>query len=98
VSGDFTRVNFGGMDAGQQNFVQAYTALQSTLDDLERDLEAKLSEWDGVARQEYTRAKAQWRSAANDMALVLQNLGGAIGTGSENYGGAEKSGAQIWSG
>jgi WXG100 family type VII secretion target len=86
------------MSTGQQDFVAAHSALQNTLDDLERDLESKLAQWDGAARQEYQRAKAQWRAAANDMAMVLQNLGGVIGTGHENFTGAERSGVSIWNG
>jgi WXG100 family type VII secretion target len=86
------------MQSGQENFMAAYKALQSTLDDLEHDLEAKLAEWDGAARQEYQRAKAEWRAAANHMATVVSNLGGAIGDGHQNYSGAERSGVQTWSG
>lgn len=97
-SGEFTRVDFGGMSQGQADFMATHSALQNTLDDLERDLETKLSQWDGAARQEYQRAKQQWRAAAADMANVLQNLGGVIGTGNENFTGAERTGQSIWSG
>jgi len=86
------------MQSGQQNFVQAHKALESTLSDLEHDLQAKLAEWDGDAQQEYLRAKAEWRAAADHMALVIANLGSVIGTGHENYSGAERSGVQTWSG
>jgi len=86
------------MQSGQQNFVAAHKALQSTLDDLEHDLQAKLSMWEGAAQQEYLRAKAEWRSAADHMALVIANLGNVIGTGHENYGNAERSGVNTWSG
>ena len=92
-----TRVNFGGMDAGTQNFMQAHKALNDTLDDLEQNLQTKLANWDGAAQQEYQRAKAEWRSAANHMATVIQSLGNVIGTGGENYGNAEKSGVNMWS-
>jgi WXG100 family type VII secretion target len=86
------------MQSGQQNFVAAHKALQSTLDELEGDLQAKLSEWEGAAQQEYLRAKAEWRAAADHMALVISNLGNVLGTGHDNYKGAEQSGVQTWSG
>ena len=99
MSGDSrTRVVFGGMQSGQENFVAAHKALETTLSELEHDMEAKLAEWDGAARQEYLRAKAEWRAAADHMAMVLANLGSVIGTGQENYGGAERSGVNLWSG
>ncbi|MBO0882382.1 MAG: WXG100 family type VII secretion target [Mycobacterium sp.] len=96
-SGETTRVVFGGMDAGMQNFMAAHKSLTSTLDEMEHDVEAKLAEWDGDARQEYLRAKAQWRQAADHMAMVVQNMGGAIGSGNENYRGAENKGVGLWS-
>lgn len=98
MSGDYTRVNFGGMSAGHQDFMLAYRGLQDTLEDLERELESKLSMWEGAAQGEYHRAKAQWNQAAQDMAMVLNSLGGAIATGHENYSGAERTGQSIWSG
>jgi len=95
---DFTMVNFGGMAAGHQDFVLAYRGLQETLEDLERTLESRLSQWEGAARGEYQNAKAQWQQAAQEMAMVLNSLGGAIATGQENYSGAERSGMSIWNG
>jgi len=96
--GETTRVVFGGMQSGQQNFVAAHKAVQSTLDDLEADLQTRLSQWEGAAQQEYLRAKAEWRAAADHMAMVIANLGNVIGSGHENYSGAERSGVQTWSG
>jgi WXG100 family type VII secretion target len=91
-------VDFGGMAAGQQDFVLAYRGLQETLEDLERKLESRLAQWEGSARGEYQNAKAQWNQAAQEMAVVLNSLGGVIGTGHENYSGAERSGMSIWNG
>jgi WXG100 family type VII secretion target len=86
------------MEAGAQNFMAAYKSLTSTLDDMENDVETRLAAWDGAARQEYLRAKAQWRAAADHMALVVQNMGGAIGDGHQNYSGAENKGVGLWNG
>lgn len=95
---DYTRANFGGLQTGQQDFLLAWRGLQDTLQDLEKDLEGSLSRWEGAAQGEYHRAKAQWNQAAQDMANVLNNLGGVIGTANENYSGAERSNASIWNG
>jgi 6 kDa early secretory antigenic target len=98
VSGDYTRANFGGIETGQSDFMLAFKGLQDTLDDLEKDLESKLAQWEGDARGEYQRAKAQWNQAAQDMAMVLNSLGGVIGEAHQNYSGAERAGQSIWSG
>jgi early secretory antigenic target protein ESAT-6 len=95
---DYTRANFGQISTSQADFMLAWRALQDTLTDLEKDLESSLAQWEGNARTEYHRAKAQWDQAAAHMASVLNNLGAVIGDAHSNYTGAERANSGIWAG
>jgi WXG100 family type VII secretion target len=90
-------MNFGGVQAAQSDFMLAYRGLQSTLEDLEKDLNASLSRWEGAAQGEYHVAKAKWNAAAAHMAQVLNSLGNVIGDAHSNTSGAERANASIWS-
>lgn len=93
---DYTRANFSGLQTAQADFGLSYRALVDTLDDLERDLESKLAQWEGSARSAYYEAKKQWDSAAAHMGQVLQQLGVVIGDAHENYSAAERRNAGLW--
>ncbi len=93
---DYTRANFGALSMGQQDFLAVYNALKGTLDDLDGKLKGSLSQWEGSAQTAYHTAKAQWDQAAQHMAMVMNKLGGVIGTAHENYSGVEKANSQMW--
>ena len=73
-----------------------YNALKGTLDELDCKLKGSLSQWEGSAQAAYHTAKAQWDAAAQHMAMVMNKLGGVIGTAHENYSGVEKANASMW--
>src|SRR4051794_36788965 len=95
--GSYTEANFGMLQSGAENYAIVASTLQKELDELESSLNAKLSQWDGNARHQYTVCKQQWDNAAKDMQNVIQKLGLAIGNAHENYSAAEKYGVNIWS-
>lgn len=94
----YSRYNFGGMTAGESNFVAAANALMQELDDLEGKLKGKLSRWDDDAQQSYWRFQKEWHAGAMDMQKVVTALGGAIGTANQNAAQAVRSGVTIWDG
>jgi early secretory antigenic target protein ESAT-6 len=96
MSGDYTRVNFGGMSTGEADFSLAARTLLTELDDLESKLKAKLAQWDGDAQHAYTGFQQQWHAAAMDMQNVVTQLGAAIGTANANYQAAERANTGIW--
>lgn len=93
---EYTMANFGALSTGQQDFLLVYNSLRSTLDDLDGQLKSSLSQWEGSAQAEYHVAKAQWDAAAQHMAMVMNKLGGVIGTAHENYTAVERANAQMW--
>jgi 6 kDa early secretory antigenic target len=93
---DFTRANFSQLQQSQADFSLSLRALEDTLHDLESDLQTHLAQWDGDAQSAYYVAKQQWESAAQHMALVLQQLGVVIGDAHQNYSAAERANSGIW--
>ncbi|REE96581.1 WXG100 family type VII secretion target [Thermomonospora umbrina] len=95
---DYTKVNFGGMQQAQADFTLAYRALVDELDDLEKTLEAQLSQWEGDAVTAYWEAKAKWDAAAAQIGNVLAQLGTVIGEAHSNYSAAERANQGLWAG
>jgi WXG100 family type VII secretion target len=97
MSSDYTKVVFAAMESGQQDLVNSFNTLKSTVDTLDAQLKTHLSQWDGTARTAYLAAKHVWDTAITDMATVLQSLGQVVGTANENYATAERVNASMFS-
>lgn len=93
---DFTQVNAGAMQQGIGDLQTAYNGTESTLTDLEQQLEASLAQWDGGAREAYGVAKAKWDQAANHMAQVIQKMQTTLTSISDNYDSNERTIAGSW--
>lgn len=96
ADGDFTMVNFGGMQNGQANFVAALKQFQAALQTLDNNVRTHLAEWDGDAKAAYEVKKAEWARAAQKMATVVQGMGGAIGDSHDIHRTAENQNTGLW--
>jgi len=96
AGGDYTAVNFGAMAQGEADFASTYQSLNSTLQTLESQLQSSLNQWTGAAQTAYYAEKAKWDAAAQDMAMVVQSLGKAVGTANANYEVTEKTNSAMW--
>jgi early secretory antigenic target protein ESAT-6 len=96
AGGDYTAVNFGAMAQGEADFASTYQSLNSTLQTLESQLQSSLNQWTGAAQTAYYAEKAKWDAAAQDMAMVVQSLGKAVGTANQNYEVTEKTNSAMW--
>jgi WXG100 family type VII secretion target len=94
----YTKANFAALQQAQADFTLAYRALTDELDDLEKNLESKLSSWEGQAVEAYWVHKREWDKAAAHIGTVLNQLGIVIGDAHTNYSGAERANSGIWSG
>ena len=56
-----------------------------------------LNSWSGAAQEAYNNCKKQWDDAADQLAIVLSNIGGAVTQAHENYTGAEQAALNNWS-
>ncbi|MGD7707361.1 WXG100 family type VII secretion target [Microlunatus sp. Y2014] len=94
---DFTAVNAGQMQQGISDLNTAHKGTDSTLTQLEGELEQSLAQWDGQAREAYQAAKQKWDAAANHMAQVIQKMTTTLSTISENYDANERNITSSWS-
>jgi WXG100 family type VII secretion target len=94
---DYTMVQFAALESGQQDLVNSLNQLQSTVDQLDSQLQTHLSTWVGSARQAYLVAKQTWTNAMTVKQSVLGSLGSVVGTASENYSAAERANTSMFS-
>ncbi|GAA3969261.1 hypothetical protein GCM10023085_59500 [Actinomadura viridis] len=94
----YQRANMPALQQAQADFTLAYRALTDELDDLEKNLESKLSRWEGNAVEAYWIHKREWDKAAQHIGTVLNQLGMVIGDAHTNYTAAERRNQGIWGG
>ncbi|GGL14964.1 hypothetical protein Sme01_16270 [Sphaerisporangium melleum] len=95
---DRTLVNFGSMTTGAQDFARQWQAMEGTLQELERNLDRLLGEWEGDARTAYWTARAKWDASSGRMAALLQQLGAVIELGHENFKLTERANVSMFDG
>ncbi|MCG5220539.1 WXG100 family type VII secretion target [Streptosporangium soli] len=95
---DRTLVDFGQMDRSAGDFAFQWKALESTLQTLEEELDKLLAGWEGDARDAYLQARVKWDASSGRMAAVLQQLGGTIEIGRENFTKAEQANVNMFDG
>ena len=95
---DYTAYNAAAMTQAVADFRSAYRMTKDELDDLEKAVETKLSDWTGDARGAYTTAKAQWDRDAAELNDVLEQLGASVENVHQNYNQAERDGVGIFEG
>ncbi|REF36562.1 WXG100 family type VII secretion target [Thermasporomyces composti] len=93
---DFTRWNAEALDQLQANLRLAYRGVEDETNDLERELEQKLAEWSGEAREAYWQAKAQWEKAIGELNDVLAQLGAAVENIRTNYTATERANTTLF--
>ena len=92
----YTYVDFTILEEEYNNFQAYYKQINGVLETLDQEVKGSLSQWDGSARTAYNSAKAQWDSAALDMATTLNQLGGVVDVASQNFGAAEVANTKAW--
>lgn len=90
------KVTFESLQSGQAGIQKTYSALVSTLEDLENRLKPMISTWTGAAQESYLTCKQQWDTAAANLSQVLNNIGQAVGQAHENYQAAEQAARSNW--
>jgi WXG100 family type VII secretion target len=90
-------VNFGALAQASGDISKAISALQTNLDQVERDAAPLVSTWVGSAQEQYQVRQTKWRSAAQDLTQILQNIKGALDHSLEDYTSTEKQATQRFS-
>ncbi|SDT10192.1 WXG100 family type VII secretion target [Actinoplanes derwentensis] len=81
--------NFAEAQSVIDNIGTTTTAIDTTLSNMETNVETRLAEWTGSARDEYTLAKKAWDKAALDMATHLNTARTALQNIASNYAATE---------
>jgi WXG100 family type VII secretion target len=90
------KFNFSVADTVLDHMDSVNSNLRNSLAELEAHCRSSLAEWDGVARESYTAAEAEWRAGAAAMSQALQSGRTSLFNISEGYGSAEQRATQIW--
>jgi WXG100 family type VII secretion target len=83
-------VNFGALAQASGDISKAISSLQTNLDQVERDAAPLVSTWVGSAQEQYQVRQTKWRSAAQDLTSILQNIKSAVDQSTEDYISTEK--------
>jgi WXG100 family type VII secretion target len=83
-------VNFGALQQAGADIQKAVSALQSQLDELERNAAPLVATWEGEAQEAYAARQAKWRAASQDLTNILQNIKAAVDQSTQDYITTEK--------
>lgn len=99
MSGDgYTLVNFPAMQEAQANFQRALSEYKATLAELHSNIVSTLSDWEGDADEAYKAKQTQWNAAGDQLGLVVQNMGKAIGDSHDTYRLTENRNTNLFTG
>lgn len=90
------KVTFGALDAARADVAGTANRITTRLDELKRMLAPLVASWDGAAAEEYRTAQRNWDAAAGDLALVLSQIGVALGAVNDGYRQVEQANAARW--
>ncbi|MGX4655170.1 WXG100 family type VII secretion target [Micromonospora sp. SCSIO 07396] len=90
------RFDFNQADATLYDMNRVNGRISGALDEMERNVERSIEEWSGDARSAYHVAKAEWRSAADEMTVQLEQARRTLLAISDNYGTTEQRHTKIW--
>lgn len=92
----YMNIRFETLQQAQDDLAAAFAAIQSTIDNLETELQSNLSQWTGSAQEAYLPVKQQWDAAIAHMAAVLQKAQVHMGNAAETYQTVENQNVSIW--
>jgi WXG100 family type VII secretion target len=92
----YIHVQFPVLEQGAQDLAGVHATLISTLENLQRELEAHLKVWSSDARDHYTVCQKAWEADANQMATSLQEFGKFVGNANDHYMNTEAKNTGIW--
>ncbi|GLY23758.1 WXG100 family type VII secretion target [Micromonospora sp. NBRC 101691] len=90
------RFDFNQADATLYDMNRINGQISGSLDDMERNVERSIEQWSGDARSAYHVAKVEWRAAAQQMTVYLEQARQTLLAISDNYGTTEQRHTKIW--
>jgi WXG100 family type VII secretion target len=96
--GDIMYINFPALQKASADIQTALNSMETQLGQLERDAAPLVSTWDGDAKAAYEQRQARWRSAANDLSVMLRDIKVAVDDSAADYLNTEKRNTQLFGG
>ncbi|MEU1518967.1 WXG100 family type VII secretion target [Streptomyces sp. NPDC005811] len=90
-------VEYNHVDQGVEDMIQQTRAIETTLDNLEAELNSLKTTWVGDDFNAYGKAQEGWNNAVVAMEQLLMSHATLLGNVSDNYRQTEASLAQMWS-
>jgi len=89
-------VSFPALQQASADIQRALNALDSQLNQLERDAAPLVASWGGEARQAYEQRQARWRAASQDLQGMLRDIKIAVDESAADYLNTEKKNAGLF--
>jgi 6 kDa early secretory antigenic target len=87
---DVLRVEFAALQNASGNIQAALNSMNSQLSQLEADAAPLVGTWEGDAKLAYEQRQRTWRTAAQDLAAILQDIQRAVDESAADYMSTEK--------
>jgi uncharacterized protein YukE len=95
---DITKVNYAGLDKGEEAFASALNGMIDTLEQLEQKLLAQSAIWQGQTKTVFDQERQLWNREANDMSQFVSLLKQNINITNMNMQQVERINSQIFDG
>lgn len=96
MSGGMMKVDAGGIDILISDMKAGCDKLSTRLDDMDKDLQKYISQWEGGAQKAYHVAQTQWKQEITDLKELLEDVRKAVHESKENYLAGELKNEQSW--
>jgi WXG100 family type VII secretion target len=90
-------VQMGAVNVSQEELMQCTQRIQQHIQELEREANTSLNQWEGSVREFYHQKKREWDAAAAQMVQAASKAGVQLGHINSNYNQAERYGTNLWS-
>ncbi|MFC9624055.1 WXG100 family type VII secretion target [Streptomyces sp. NPDC056930] len=89
-------VDYNHMQNAADDLIQQTKAIDQTLTNLDAELQALMTHWEGDDSSEYKVCQQAWNQAVADMERMLNSHAVLLTDVSDNYKYTERSLAQMW--
>lgn len=89
-------VTFDSIAQAQSDVTLTVSSIDQQMADLKSFLAPIVAQWKGQAFDQYQALQGQWDTAANDLNVVLGQIGTALGEAHVNYLATESRNAATW--
>jgi len=90
------KVTFSALEMARADILSTRSKMTNELAAIDDDLRPVVAVWEGEAAQFYQAKQREWNTAAADIALVLDQIGRALGSANENYQQVEGRNRALW--